>query len=77
MLAGGGRVMSRSEARQNISAAAVARQLDGITYDQHLINALREEAPSAYRDIRQVMRAQSDLVRIVRTLRTLVCHKGV
>lgn len=74
---GGGRVMSRSEARQNISAAAVARQLDGITYDQHLINALREEAPSAYRDIRQVMRAQSDLVRIVRTLRTLVCHKGV
>jgi tRNA-splicing ligase RtcB (3'-phosphate/5'-hydroxy nucleic acid ligase) len=73
---GAGRVMSRTEARTSINATTLARELRNITCDARLGSALLEEAPSAYRDIRQVMRAQSDLVRIDRTLNTLVCHKG-
>ena len=37
---------------------------------------LVDEAPSAYRDIRAVMRAQRDLTAICRELKPLVSHKG-
>ena len=39
-------------------------------------NALRDEAPSAYKDIRQVIKAQRELVKIVRVLRPLLSYKG-
>ena len=38
--------------------------------------ALLEEAPGAYKDIGKVMRAQHDLVRIVRRLTPVLCFKG-
>jgi RNA-splicing ligase RtcB len=38
---------------------------------------LREEAPSAYKDIREVMRTQRDLVRIERMLMPVMTHKAV
>jgi tRNA-splicing ligase RtcB len=37
---------------------------------------LRDEAPGAYKDIGAVMRAQRELVRIVRTLRPVLAYKG-
>jgi tRNA-splicing ligase RtcB len=38
--------------------------------------ALLDEHPAAYKDIEQVMAAQSDLTRIVHTLRQIANYKG-
>lgn len=73
---GAGRQLSRGQARAKISVRDLKSELGDVTVDPSLIPRLVDEAPSAYRDIRKVMRAQRDLVRIERTLRTLVCHKG-
>jgi tRNA-splicing ligase RtcB len=48
----------------------------GVWFETDLTASLREEAPSAYKDIRSVLRAQSDLTRIVRRLRPLLVYKG-
>ncbi len=60
---GAGRAMSRTEARARISAADIERQLKAVQCDKLQLADLRDEAPAAYRDIREVMRAQRDLVR--------------
>ena len=74
---GAGRRLSRTEARRALSARDVTRELDGVWFDRRIVAGLREEAPSAYKDIGSVMRAQADLVRIVRRLRLLLSFKGV
>lgn len=74
---GAGRRLSRSEARQQVSGKAFARQVGRLWFDHRQMAKLRDEAPAAYKDIRAVMRAQKDLVRIVRELRPVLCHKGV
>jgi tRNA-splicing ligase RtcB len=73
---GAGRRLSRSEARRQLSARDVLRELRGVLFDHRMASALREEAPSAYKDIDQVLRAQHELVRIVRRLRPVLCFKG-
>jgi len=73
---GAGRLMSRSAARRRVTARALRRQMDGIWYDYRHAEQLRDEAPSAYKDIRAVARAQAELVRIRRVLRPLLNHKG-
>ena len=45
--------------------------------DPRVEGKLRDEAPSAYKDIDRVLRAQRELTRIVRRLRPLLCYKGV
>jgi tRNA-splicing ligase RtcB len=74
---GAGRRLSRTEARRTLSAKDVARELRGVWFDHRLLAGLREEAPSAYKDVEAVLRAQSDLVRIERRLRPVLCFKGV
>jgi tRNA-splicing ligase RtcB len=73
---GAGRALSRDEARRRITPRDLHRQLEGVWFDPTLARALRDEAPSAYKDIGQVMRAQRELVRIVRTLRPILCYKA-
>lgn len=68
--------MSRDEARRRITVREVRRQLSGVWFDPRLAERLRDEAPAAYKDVGQVMRAQRELVKIVRTLRPVVCYKG-
>lgn len=68
--------MSRSLARRKITAKQLDRELEGIWYDHQLRHALRDEAPSAYKPISKVMRAQKELTRIVRTLRPVLSFKG-
>ena len=41
-----------------------------------LARSLCEEAPSAYKDVRQVMRAQRELTRVVRRLQPVVSYKA-
>ena len=73
---GAGRKLSRSEARQSVSEKAFSRQVGGLWYDHRRSAKLRDEAPSAYKDIRSVMRAQRELVRIEREQRPLLSYKG-
>jgi len=74
---GAGRRLSRTDARRALSAKDVVRELRGVWFDHRLTTGLREEAPSAYKDIDVVLRAQHELVRIVRWLRPGLCFKGV
>jgi len=73
---GAGRRLSRTDARRALSAGDVARELQGVWFDHRIAAGLREEAPSAYKEIGSVMRAQAALVRIVRRLRPLLSFKG-
>jgi tRNA-splicing ligase RtcB (3'-phosphate/5'-hydroxy nucleic acid ligase) len=74
---GAGRQLSRTDARRRISVRDVTRDLRGVWFDHRLASGLREEAPSAYKDIDAVMRTQHELVRIVRRLRPVLSFKGV
>jgi tRNA-splicing ligase RtcB len=73
---GAGRALSRSAARKKVSETELRRQMKGVWYDWRLAEVLRDEAPSAYKDIRAVLRAQNELVRVVRTLRPVLNYKG-
>jgi tRNA-splicing ligase RtcB len=74
---GAGRLMSRTEARRSVNARELHRQMSGVWYDYRHAEKLRDEAPSAYKDIRAVARAQRELVKIVRVLRPVLNYKGV
>lgn len=74
---GAGRKMSRSDARRSIGRRRFHREVQAIWFDHRRADALRDEAPSAYKDIHAVMRAQKQLTRIVRELRPLLSYKGV
>ncbi|MCK6546049.1 RtcB family protein [Myxococcota bacterium] len=73
---GAGRVMSRADARRKISARRLEREVTGVWFDHRLRQQLREEAPSSYKDISAVMRAQRDLVKITRRLEPVLVYKG-
>jgi tRNA-splicing ligase RtcB len=73
---GAGRAMSRSDARRRIKLRDFERAVEGVWFDRRLARRLVEEAPSAYRDIGKVMRAQRELTRVVRRLRPLLVYKG-
>lgn len=73
---GAGRRLSRTEARALIRPEALERQLHGVWFDHRLAHALLEEAPAAYKDIHDVMRAQRELTRIVRQLRPVLSYKA-
>jgi len=74
---GAGRALSRTEARAKVSAQNLCRQMAGICYNAGLAGKLRDEAPSAYKDIRAVLKAQKELVKVKRTLRPVLNYKGV
>ncbi len=73
---GAGRAFSRSAARDRFAKADLRRQMDGVWFDPRLADALREESPRAYKDVRAVVRAQGELVDVVRTLRPVLVYKG-
>lgn len=71
---GAGRRMSRSKARKTFSRADLAAQTRGVECRKD--DGVIDEIPSAYKDIDQVMAAQSELVDIVATLKQVLCVKG-
>ena len=73
---GAGRCMSRGEARRRISLERFRDETAGIWFVDRG-DALVDEAPSAYKPIRDVMRAQKELTKIVRRLKPVVVYKGV
>lgn len=73
---GAGRRFSRSEARRRISLRQFKQSMRAAHVDLRKADALRDEAPDAYKDIRRVMKAQRKLVKIERELRPLLTYKG-
>ena len=74
---GAGRLLSRTEARKSVTERDLRRQMGDVWYDFRQANRLRDEAPSVYKDIRAVVRAEHDLVKVVRVLRPVLNYKGV
>lgn len=73
---GAGRRLARGAALRAIPTREFARSLQGVFCERHLLPQLRDEAPAAYKDIAAVMRAQRELVRIVRRLCPVLVYKG-
>ena len=71
---GAGRVMSRREAKREISLDDHIAATKGVECrkDEDVI----DESPAAYKNIDDVMAAQSDLVTIKHTLKQIICVKG-
>ena len=73
---GAGRALSRSEAAARITPRQCARELRHVWYDERATRSFCTEAPSAYKEIRTVLRAQRELVQMVRELRPVLCYKA-
>ncbi|MGF1603325.1 MAG: RtcB family protein [Thermosynechococcaceae cyanobacterium] len=71
---GAGRRMSRGQARREITLEQHKAALKGIS--ARLDSEVLDESPAAYKDIDQVMAAQTDLVDVVHSLRQVVNVKG-
>ncbi|MCP4806859.1 MAG: RtcB family protein [Proteobacteria bacterium] len=71
---GAGRAMSRGAARRRFTQADHRRMTEGVECRKDA--AVIDETPAAYKDIEAVMKAQSELVEVVHTLRQVVCVKG-
>jgi tRNA-splicing ligase RtcB len=71
---GAGRVMSRTQAKREVTVAEHVAATEGVACrkDEGVI----DESPRAYKPIEAVMAAQADLVEIVHTLKQVVCVKG-
>lgn len=71
---GAGRVMSRSKARKTFTLQDLVAQTEGVECRKD--DAVLDEIPGAYKNIDEVMAAQSDLVEVVHTLKQVLCVKG-
>jgi tRNA-splicing ligase RtcB len=73
---GAGRRFSRTVARDRFTRNDLRRQMGEVWFDPRLSDALRDESPGSYKDVRQVMTVQAELVSITRTLRPVMVYKG-
>jgi tRNA-splicing ligase RtcB len=71
---GSGRVMSRTEARKRITPEEHALATVGVECRQD--EAVLDESPAAYKDVRRVLEAQRDLVEVVAEIKQVMCIKG-
>lgn len=74
---GAGRRMSRTKAKKELDLETEKKILD----DQGIIHSIRnvgdlDEAPSAYKDIKDIMKQQTDLVKVKVELKPLAVIKG-
>ena len=66
--------MSRTRARKTFTQADLVEQTRGVECRKDL--GVVDEIPAAYKDINEVIAAQTDLVEVVTHLRQVVCVKG-
>jgi tRNA-splicing ligase RtcB len=66
--------MSRSAAKRQFTVDDLAAQTAGVESRKDI--DVVDEIPAAYKDIDEVMAAQSDLVDIKHTLKQVLCVKG-
>ena len=73
---GAGRVLSRKKAKELFDTSDLATAMEGRVWNNDRAESLLDEIPMAYKDIDEVMAAQSDLVTVVHTLRQIFNYKG-
>lgn len=73
---GAGRVMSRTQAKKNLTAESLAERMEGKTWLDNRAGALLDEHPDAYKDIDEVMSLQTDLVEVTHRLEAILNYKG-
>jgi tRNA-splicing ligase RtcB (3'-phosphate/5'-hydroxy nucleic acid ligase) len=71
---GAGRRMSRGRARKLFTAEDLTAQTEGVECRKD--TGVVDEIPGAYKDVREVIEAQKDLVEVVTHLKQVVCVKG-
>ena len=71
---GAGRVMSRTAAKKTFTLEDHEAATKGVECRKDV--AVIDETPKAYKDIDAVMKAQSDLVEVMHTLKQVICVKG-
>ncbi len=71
---GAGRALSRGKAKELYTADDVIKQTEGIVCRKD--SGVVDEIPAAYKPVEQVMEDQTDLVKIVATLKQVLCIKG-
>ncbi len=71
---GAGRNFSRSEAKRRFTEEDVLEQTKGVECRKD--TGIIDELPLAYKDIDQVIAAQSDLIEVVHVLKQVLCVKG-
>ena len=71
---GAGRIMSRSEAKRTFTVLDHIAATKGVMCRKD--EGVLDETPGAYKDIKAVMEAQKDLVKIKHTLKAVLCVKG-
>lgn len=74
---GAGRRMSRTVARKTLSVESLNAAMVGKSWNAESASELLDEHPDSYKDIDQVMAAQSDLVSVEAVLRQVFNYKGV
>lgn len=72
---GAGRRFSRAAAREKFDRADLKHQMRNVWYDPRRASELLDECPNAYKDVRAVVKAQGELVEVVRTLKPVLVHK--
>lgn len=73
---GAGRRLSRSAAKRDLTVETLREEMQDQAWNEDKADQLVDEHPYAYKDIRQVMEDQKDLVKIVHTLRSILNFKG-
>lgn len=66
--------MSRTEARKRFTVEDLQAQTHGVECRKD--DAVLDEIPSSYKNIDEVIAAQSDLIEVVHTLKQIICVKG-
>jgi tRNA-splicing ligase RtcB len=61
---------------ERVARAPDEREMHGVWFDVRVADALRDEAPSAYKDIGAVMRAQRELTQVVQRVRPLLSFEA-
>lgn len=73
---GAGRRLTRREAREQIGSRQLEHSMRRVVFDRSRARALVEEAPEAYRDIREVLEDEAELVRPILRLEPIAVLKG-
>lgn len=74
---GAGRVMSRGQAKRELTAATLAERMAGVAWNDRQADSLVDEHPDSYKDITQVMEDSKRLVNIEHELTAVLNYKGV
>ena len=72
---GAGRIMSRRQAKDNISVEDYAKEMEGV-FSSTIGATTVDEAPSAYKNAEAIIEDVQDLVEVIRVMKPIYCFKS-